>query len=72
MLSGIAVALAVCIVALIGLAVAEPRGTAFEVKVIMNAGRFIVGLGLGTTVAGAGLWMLARFAASYLTRRMAG
>ena len=71
MLKGLAIALAVCVVALIGIVVAA-RGTGFDVRLISNVGQFIVGLGLGTTVAGAGLWMLGRLAASYLTRRMVG
>jgi hypothetical protein len=71
MLKGLAVALVVCIVALVGLIIAA-RGTVFDVKIVTNAAQFVMGLGLGTTVVGAGLWLLGRLALTYLTRRMAG
>jgi hypothetical protein len=71
MLKGIAVSLAVCIVALIALMVAA-RGMAFDVRVIAKAGQLVLGVGIGTSAVGGGLWLLARLAASYLTRRTAG
>jgi hypothetical protein len=75
MLKGIAVALAVFFVGFVVLFVAfmvAAGGVAVDVKVIVNVGQFILGLGLGTSACGVGLWFLGRLAASYLTRRMAG
>jgi len=68
---GIAYVLGVHLLFLVAIVVLGRR-VGFDVKLIANVGQFILGLGLGTTVAGAGLWMLGRLAASYLTRRMVG